>query len=295
MSGVADIAPYTAGGTAPCAGADPLRPGPGRFDRVQHRRPARRAIPGRPGAGAPPAARGADRPGRQLCLRHRAAPSSASTSPSSARSARIARGCRFARPARRSSPSRARRLGADQCADRRDRAQRAPRQLAVPAQRFERAASSGERFTLNRLACAARQVARRRSVFDAARFERHFRRRGNRRHLQRRQGDDRQCPAAARRGCRASGAPSAATSASTRGARVSDRAANPRFYPLRQQRPSAHHRRRCASAPPARSTIPAPAIASSMCHRPQARRAARAMPTSTSPASPSAPASSPTN
>ena len=70
MNGFADIAPYSAGGArlamAPIRFADA---GGGRTA-AQHRGPARRAVPERPGASASRTDRGPDRPRRQLRVRH---------------------------------------------------------------------------------------------------------------------------------------------------------------------------------------------------------------------------------
>ena len=51
LSGVADFAPYTAGGQRLALAPIRFGPGPGRVDRAQHRGAARRAVPERTGAG----------------------------------------------------------------------------------------------------------------------------------------------------------------------------------------------------------------------------------------------------
>ena len=61
ISGVADVRALHRARLAPGAGADPLRRRPDGSTRVSTRRPARRAVPGRPGAGAAAADRGAGR------------------------------------------------------------------------------------------------------------------------------------------------------------------------------------------------------------------------------------------
>ena len=70
MSGVAELAPYAAGGQRLALAPIRFGPGSGGLDRAQHRRPARRFIPQWARAGAAPADPGPDRPRRELRLRH---------------------------------------------------------------------------------------------------------------------------------------------------------------------------------------------------------------------------------
>ena len=194
----ADIAPYRAGQTMLSLATLRFGPGPGNSTAVQHRRAARRAVPRRPGAGAAPAARRADRAAAEASRSAPAAPSSASTI---AQFGALQLG-RTRLPVcptgsaiitkQGSGPVQTNaRLGATAL---NGRLGNSPFRLNASSALF-----TGERFTLSNAGRAARPVGRRPIVFDAARFTA-LRRLGDQRHLHRRQGDHRQCPAAARRG-----------------------------------------------------------------------------------------------
>ena len=105
MSGVADLAPYTAGGQRLALAPIRFGPGPGGSTALSTVAQLDGAFPERPRAGAAPADPGPDRPRRQLRLRHRLRGRQLQLSADERRSSSARRGCRSARSARRSSRS----------------------------------------------------------------------------------------------------------------------------------------------------------------------------------------------
>ena len=147
--------------------------------------------------------------------------------------ARARPACRSARSARRSSQSgpggRRPHCGAAQ----RPGAQRPPRQLAAPSCGTQRPDHRHDRFGFNRPRACGSASPHRPIMFDAARLNGSFAGRGLRGDFGGAQGDHRQCPAAAERRRGDAGGSARATSTSSSALTVSDRDADPRFYPLR--------------------------------------------------------------